>query len=101
MVLGCFFAFANAMLKRRASKRFVLAESGQDNVWDSSVDNNPSITVDTNTNDTNNTDSTEMNTQNNSSEQTTTTTTPAPTTSENRLTVPQTAAANEVSKGLK
>lgn len=29
------------MLKRRASKRFVLAESGQDDVaWDSTVDNN-------------------------------------------------------------
>lgn len=29
------------MLKRRASKRFVLAESGQNDVWDSTVDNYP------------------------------------------------------------
>lgn len=41
MVLGCVFAFVFGMLKRRASKRFVLAESGQEDVaWDSSVDNN-------------------------------------------------------------
>lgn len=33
------------MLKRRASKRFVLAEGGQDDVvWDSSVDSNGNIT---------------------------------------------------------
>lgn len=41
MVLSCVLAFVIAMLKRRASKRFVLAESGQEDVaWDSSVDNN-------------------------------------------------------------
>lgn len=39
MVLGCILVYIIAMLKRRASKRFVLAESGQDDVvWDSSVD---------------------------------------------------------------
>lgn len=95
MVLGCFLAFANAMLKRRASKRFVLAESGQDNVWDSSVDNNPTITVDRNANNTNtnNTNSTNMNTQqSDSSEQIS---------DSNRLTVPTTAAAKEVNQGLK
>lgn len=37
---GCFLAVFNAMLKRRASKRFVLAESGQEDVaWDSTLDN--------------------------------------------------------------
>lgn len=103
MVLGCLLAFAIAMLKRRASKRFVLAESGQDNVWDSSVDNNPSITVDRNANDTN-----MSNTQNVSAESTTPTPTPTPTptttttttiTSENHLTVPKTAV--ELNQGLK
>lgn len=46
MVIGCILALIVAMLKRRASKRFVLAESGQDDVaWDSTVDNiaNPNI----------------------------------------------------------
>lgn len=90
MVLGCLLAFAIAMLKRRASKRFVLAESGQDNVWDSSVDNNPSITVDRNANNTN-----MSNTENVSAVSTTTTT------SENHLTVPQTAASVAINQGLK
>lgn len=41
MVLCCVLAFVIAMLKRRASKRFVLAENGQEDVaWDSSIDNN-------------------------------------------------------------
>ena len=31
------------MLKRRPSKRFVLAESGQDSSWDASTDNDPNI----------------------------------------------------------
>lgn len=87
MVLGCILAFTIAMLKRRASKRFVLAESGQDNVWDSSVDSNPSITVDGNDNDNN----TDMNTETVLSEST----------SENHLTVPQTTAAVELNPGLK
>lgn len=80
MVLGCLIAFAIAMLKRRASKRFVLAESGQDNVWDSSVDSDPNITVDRNAND--------MSTQSDSS---------GPT-SNNNLTVPNTV---ELNQGLK
>lgn len=43
MVIGCLLAAFNAMLKRRASKRFVLAESGQEDVaWDSTVDNDNS-----------------------------------------------------------
>lgn len=63
MVLGCLFAFVIAMLKRRASKRFVLAESGQEDVaWDSSVDSKDAsasnyiriISSDTNANSTNN-----------------------------------------------
>lgn len=102
MVLGCFLA----MLKRRASKRFVLAESGQDNVWDSSVDSNPSITVDRNANDTNNT---EMNIQN----ETPPSSPPPPSLSppppsqpeqkcdQNLLTVPKTQAQVEVNQGLK
>lgn len=40
MVFGILLAVLYAMLKRRASKRFVLAESGQDTVaWDSTLDN--------------------------------------------------------------
>ena len=31
------------MLQRRPSKRFVLAESGQDSSWDASTDNDPNI----------------------------------------------------------
>lgn len=95
-----------AMLKRRASKRFVLAESGQDNVWDSSVDSNTSITVDRNANNTNNT---EMNIQNetppsspppspSSSSSPLTPTQPEQT---NLLTVPKTQAQVEVNQGLK
>lgn len=39
MVFGFLIAFIIKMLKRRASKRFVLAESGQDDVeWDSTFD---------------------------------------------------------------
>lgn len=42
----------SSILKRRASKRFVLAESGQDDVaWDSTVDNSESqITISTSEN---------------------------------------------------
>lgn len=110
MVLGCFLA----MLKRRASKRFVLAESGQDSVWDASVDSNTSITVDRNAN---NTNITEMNIQNE-----TPPSSPPPTPSlsssssspslspqqqstepeqKNLLTVPKTQAQVEVNQGLK
>lgn len=41
MVIGCLLTVFNfIMLKRRASKRFVLAESGQDDTaWDSTLDN--------------------------------------------------------------
>lgn len=86
MVLGCLVAFKIEMLKRRASKRFVLGESGQDNIWDSSVDNSPTpnITVDRNANDTN------MSTQGVSSEST----------SGNHLAVPKTTAV-EPNQGLK
>lgn len=101
-----------AMLKRRASKRFVLAESGQDNVWDSSVDSNTSITVDRNANNTNNT---EMNIQNetppppsspppptSSSTSPPSLTQPPPQPEQkNLLTVPKTQAQVEFTKGLK
>ncbi|XP_031639002.1 acetyl-CoA carboxylase isoform X2 [Contarinia nasturtii] len=100
MVLGCLLAFVIDMLKRRASKRFVLAESGQDDVWDSSVDNIPNITVDRNANNSN------MNTESTTTTTITTTTTPPPTssastqtTSENHLTVPKTTV--ELNQGLK
>lgn len=108
MVLGCLLA----MLKRRASKRFVLAESGQDNVWDSSVDSNTSITVDRNANNTNNT---EMNIQNETPPPSSPPRTPPPSSSstsslsqpptqpeqKNLLTVPKTQAQVEVNQGLK
>lgn len=97
MVLGCFLA----MLKRRASKRFVLAESGQDNVWDSSVDSNTSITVDRNDNNTNNT---EMNIQNEtppSSPPPPPVQPPTQPEQKNLLTVPKTQAQVEVNQGLK
>lgn len=92
MVLGCLVTFAIDMLKRRASKRFVLAESGQDGHWDSSVDNNPNITVDRNANQTD-----EMSTQSVSSP---TSETSPPTTSTNHLTVPKTTTV-ELNQGLK
>lgn len=96
MVLGCLVSFAIDMLKRRASKRFVLAETGQDGHWDSSVDNNPNITVEGNAN---NTD--EMSTPTVSpSETPMPTPTPTPTTSTNHLTVPKTTTV-ELNQGLK
>lgn len=85
MVLGCLFAFAMSMLKRRASKRFVLAESGQDNIWDSSVDN---IVIDKNAN------NTEMSSQSVTASESTTTDS-----SNNLLTVPKTTV--ELNQGLK
>lgn len=103
MVLGCLLAFVIDMLKRRASKRFVLAESGQDDVWDSSVDNIPNITVDRNANNSN------MNTEATTTTTTTTVTmtaTPSTssastqTTSNNHLTVPKTTTV-ELNQGLK
>lgn len=67
MVLGCLLAFAIAMLKRRASKRFVLAESGQNDVWDSTVDNYPNAesNPDNNMNNENQSASTSNTTSNN------------------------------------
>lgn len=101
MVLGCIVSFAIDMLKRRASKRFVLAESGEPTTWDSSVDSNPNITVDRNAN-----SADEMSTQNvspssSSSEMSPTTTTATQTTpSTNHLTVPKTTTV-ELNQGLK
>lgn len=84
MVTGCQLAFAIAMLERRASKRFVLAESGQSDVWDSSVDD-PS---------TSNADEHIIINMSNGS-------TPNNQSSTNRLTVPKTTETLDVSQGLK
>lgn len=70
------------MLERRASKRFVLAESGQNDVWDSSVD------------DPSNSDEHIIINMSNSS-------TSNNQSSTNRLTVPKTTATLDVSQGLK
>lgn len=43
MVISCLLSVFYTMLKRRASKRFVLAESGEETVsWDSTLDNDNS-----------------------------------------------------------
>lgn len=84
MVTGCQLAFAIAMLKRRASKRFVLAESGQNDVWDSSVDD----PINSNADEHIIINMSNSSTSNNQS-------------STNRLTVPKTTATLDVSQGLK
>lgn len=70
------------MLERRASKRFVLAESGQNTVWDSSVDDPSNADEHIIINMSN------SSTSNNQS-------------STNRLTVPKATATLDVSQGLK
>lgn len=36
---------SNKMLKRRASKRFVLAETGEESAWNTTTDNDPTTPV--------------------------------------------------------
>lgn len=47
MVYGCLGALLKIMLKRRPSKRFVLAESGEEVTWDTTTDNDKCLIMET------------------------------------------------------